>query len=266
VHCGRQTTAEAIGTQPIAPSPVDDTFWDIVPREMTERDIERVIMSFAQAAGRVKQSGFDAVQIHGAHGYLVNQFLSPHTNRREDQWGGSIENRMRFLREIYQRSRQIVGDDFPMLIKINAQDGMQDGLRLEESVIMAQMMSDMGFDGIEVSRGINEDGGCELFGNGEFGGDVEEAYNRDAARLIKQSVQAPVFLVGGLTDPSTMANIIENGDADYISMCRALIANPDFPNKITAGSREPSRCTRCHLCIDGYSSDNPLRCYEWEYE
>ena len=120
--------------------------------------------AFAQAARRVKESGFDAVQLHGAHGYLINQFLCPHTNRREDKWGGTIENRMRFVTEIYKRTRKNVGDDYPIFIKLSAYDYMKNGLKPEEGVAIATKMADIGFDGIEVSCGIGEDGGSTLRG------------------------------------------------------------------------------------------------------
>lgn len=266
VHCGRQTTPEAIGAQPIAPSAVEDTYWNVLPREMTEADIERVIGDFAEAAWRIKQSGFDALQVHGAHGYLINQFLCPHTNRRSDRWGGSIENRMRFLRQIYHRIREKVGEDYPILIKINAQDGVDGGLSLQEGITMAEMIAEMGFDGIEVSRGISEDGGTEVFGEAEPGAIPPEAYNRPVAKEIKEQVRVPVLLVGGITDPLVMEDIVLKGDADYVSMCRALIADPGFPNKIRSGSKEVSRCSRCDMCLDDFSMHNPLHCYEWEYE
>lgn len=289
-HCGRQTTREAIGTEPMGPSAVKEKSLFVKPREMTEEDIERIIEGFAQAARRVKEAGFDAVQIHAAHGYLVNQFLCPHTNRRKDRWGGSLENRMRFVREIYERCRKQVGDNFPILIKINGTDNMKDGLKIEESAVMAQMMGEMGFDGIEVSCGIMEDGYSMLRGNVPvevilsewpmyrskgplfrfimeyFGRKIIkpppmiQAYNRESARTIKSKVKVPVFLVGGITDPPSMEEIIEKGDADYISLCRALIADPAFPEKVRNGSREPSRCIHCNLC-GAYLISRPLKCY-----
>ena len=289
-HCGRQTTREAVGTEPIGPSAVKEKSLFVRPREMTEEDIERIIEAFAQAACRVKEAGFDAVQIHGAHGYLVNQFLCPHTNIRRDRWGGSLENRMRFVRTIYERCRQQVGDDFPILIKINGNDNMKDGLKIEESAVMAQMMGEMGFDGIEVSCGIMEDGYSTLRGNvpvevilGEwpmyrdknplfrfimkhFGRRIikpppmNQAYNRESARIIKNKVKVPVFLVGGITDPTRMEEIIEKRDADYISLCRALIADPSFPEKIRSGSRDLSKCIHCNLC-GAYMISRPLKCY-----
>ncbi|MDD5093504.1 MAG: NADH:flavin oxidoreductase [Dehalococcoidia bacterium] len=289
-HCGRQTTYDAIGTQPIGPSPVRDKSLFVTPREMTEEDIERIIEAFGQASRRAKESGFDAVQIHGAHGYLINQFLSPYTNRRKDQWGGSIENRMRFVSEIYHQCRKQVGEEFPILIKINGYDTMKGGLRLDESMEMARMMGKMGFDGIEVSCGIDEDNFSTLRGDLPVEAMLDdwdiyrkknpvyrtlmrllgrkivkplpfvEAYNLESAKAIKGKVDIPVFLVGGLINPGTMEAVIEREDADYISLSRALIVDVGFPEKIRMGSREPSRCIHCNLCI-GYVTKRPLRCY-----
>jgi len=289
-HCGRQTTREAIGIEPMGPSAVFEKSLFVKPREMIEEDIERIIEAFAQAARRVKEAGFDAVQIHAAHGYLINQFLCPHTNRRKDRWGGSLENRTRFVREIYERCRKQVGDNFPILIKINGTDNMKDGLKIQESAVMAQMMGEMGFDGIEVSCGIMEDGYSMLRGNvpvdailsewpmyrsksfvfrfvmKHFGRKIInpppmiQAYNRESAQAIKSKVKVPVFLVGGITDPASMEEIIIKGDADYISLCRALIADPAFPEKIRSGSRELSRCIHCNLC-GAYMISRPLKCY-----
>ena len=169
-HCGRQTTKEMTGTQTLAPSAVKDNSFLDTPREMTEQYIENAIEAFAMASKRVKDSNFDAVQLHGAHGFLINQFLCPHTNRRKDKWGGSIENRMRIVKEIYEACREQVGDDYPIFIKMNAYDNMKNGIKEEEGVIMAEMVADMGFDAIEVSCGIGEDGISSI--RGEFHADA----------------------------------------------------------------------------------------------
>jgi len=290
VHCGRQTTREAIGCQPIAPSRVREKCLFSTPKKMTEEDIERIIEAFARASWRVKESGFDAVQIHGAHGYLINQFLSPYTNRRKDRWGGSIKNRMRFVREIYNRCRRQVGYNYPIFIKINGYDNIKAGLKINESVVMAEMMDKMGFDAIEVSCGIMESGLTMARGEIPFDVYLNEwkiyknnpplfkfivkhlgkkfvkspplvhAYNQESARAIKNMVKAPVFLTGGIFDPIKMKRIITNKEADYISLSRALIAGPEFPEKIRKGNYELSRCIHCNLCI-GYSFSKPLYCY-----
>lgn len=290
-HCGRQTTKEMTGIQPIAPSAVKDKSLFVMPREMTEADIERIIEAFAQAARRVKESGFDALQLHGAHGYLISQFLCPHTNRREDKWGGSIENRMRFVTEIYERARKNVGDDYPILIKISAYDHMKNGLKPEEGIVMAEKMAEMGFDGIEVSCGIGEDGGSTLRGDIPFDVILDEwdmyknkgflfqfimrkfgnklmrpipfsqGYNRESAKIIKKKVNVPIFAVGGMIDPAFMEETIQSGESDYISLCRALVTDPNFPNKISEGSRELSRCIHCNLCLF-YLATRSVRCYQ----
>ncbi len=289
-HSGRQTTRQAAGTQPMGPSPVKDRALFTTPRPMSARDIQDIIEAFAQAARRVKAAGFDAVQLHAAHGYLLNQFLSPYTNRRTDGWGGPIENRMRIVAEIYRRTRHLVGADFPILIKINAYDTKKNGLRLEEGVIMARMMSEMGFDGIEISCGIFEDNFSTIRGDAPLDAIVDdwdiyqkknalyrfamrrfgrkiinplpfsEAYNLQAAKAVKAVVKVPVFLVGGMTVPSTIQQTIEQADADYISFSRAIIADAGFPDKIRNGCTEPSRCIHCNLCM-AYSTRRPLRCY-----
>ena len=289
-HCGRQTSADMIKTQPLAPSSVKDNAFLTKPREMTEQDIERIIEAFGETSRRVKESNFDAVQLHGAHGYLINEFLCPHTNRRKDKWGGSIENRMRFVEEIYNLCREKVGDDFPILIKISVYDNMKKGLKKEEGVIMAEMMADIGFDGIEVSCGIAEDGNSSVRGDMPIDAILEtlpmyknknalfhfvmrhfgeklikpvpftQAYNRDSAKEIKSKIKIPVFLVGGMIDPKVIEDVVEKGDADYISLSRALINNPKFPNNIKEGSRELSKCLHCNLCLFCGMSE-PLRCY-----
>jgi len=289
-HCGRQTTMEMTGSQTIAPSAVKDNMLLDKPRAMTEQEIERVIEDFGKASKRVKESNFDAVQLHGAHGYLISQFLCPYTNRRKDQWGGTIENRMRFVKRIYESCREQVGKDYPIFIKISAYDNMKKGLKQEEGILMAKMIADMGFDGIEVSCGIGEDGGSTLrvdfpfdvilekipsyknsnpifkFIVRHFGEQIvkpvpfSQAFNREAAQEIKKKVNIPIFLVGGMTDPAVMEDAIEKGDADYISLSRALINNPKFPSKIREGSREPSKCLHCNLCLFRVVME-PLRCY-----
>jgi 2,4-dienoyl-CoA reductase-like NADH-dependent reductase (Old Yellow Enzyme family) len=289
-HAGRQTTPATIGQTPIAPSAVKDTSIFVKPREMTEDDIARVIEAFAQAARRVRAGGFDAVEFHAAHGYLLSSFLSPHTNRRRDRWGGSVANRMRIIRHIYRRSRELVGGDFPLLIKINAADAMPRGLRLEESRQMAGMLASLGFDAIAVSCGIGEDGGSAVRGDlpidvvldhwdiyrqkhflfrwimRHFGQRLKPAvpfsenYNLAAARAIKREVAIPVISVGGFVQPQAMASALAAGDVDFIALSRALIADPGFPRKLAQGEAAPSRCIHCNLCLY-YLKIAPLHCY-----
>ncbi|MCP4135261.1 MAG: NADH:flavin oxidoreductase, partial [bacterium] len=157
-HGGRQCNPGLIGEQPVSPSGVRDTLSGIKPRQMSVQEIEETISAFAGAAGRIKKTGFDGVQINGAHGYLVNQFLSSYTNRRRDQWGGSLENRMRFVTRIYEEIRNEVGAHYPLIIKINCEDAIKGGITLEESIAMSKKLEALGFDAIEVSGGIKETG------------------------------------------------------------------------------------------------------------
>ena len=289
-HCGRQTTAAAIGERPMAPSTVLDTSTFTRPRVMDEDDIERVAEDFGRAARRVKDAGFDAVQLHGAHGYLISQFLCPHTNRRTDRWGGSLDDRMRFVRLVYERCRAHVGEDYPLLIKISAYDKMRRGLRVDEGVEMGVQMAQMGFDGIEVSCGIAEDGMSTLRGDVAIEAFLDEwdvhrdrnvlyrlvmryfgrlivrpppltpAFNRHAARAIRERVEVPVICVGGMNDLATMEDVLESGDADLISLCRPLIADARFPAKLQKGTHTESICVHCNLCL-AYMATGPLRCY-----
>ncbi len=289
-HCGRQTTASAIGRRPLAPSAVRDTSTMVKPQPMDEGDIEQAVEAFGEAARRVAEAGFDAVQLHGAHGYLINQFLCPHTNRRTDRWGGSVDDRMRFVRHVYRRCREAVGDDFPLLIKISAYDTMRRGLPLDEGVEMARQVGELGFDAIEVSCGVPEDGMSTMRGEVPLGPILDtwevhrrrgaayrwamrrvgplmfrshpltEAFNRDAARRIRACVDVPVSLVGGLYERATMDDVLASGDADLISLSRALIADARFPHKLETGRHTTSICEHCNLCI-AYMAGGPLRCY-----
>lgn len=287
-HSGRQTTPAVIGSRPIAPSEVVDRSNFVTPRAMTEDDIRRVIDDFAAAAGRAREGGFDAVQIHGAHGYLVSSFLCPHTNRRTDRWGGSLENRMRFVAEVVTACRSAVGDVYPLLIKLSVTDGMKHGMTLSDGVEAARMLDGLGIDGIEVSCGIGEDGMTTLrgslpvdamlddlglfrgrplmrfftrrFGKRLFSTPFTEEYNLDAARAVKEAVTAPVFTVGGISRPERMEEIVREGWADYISLSRPLIIQPQWPKKIQEGNAGPTRCIRCNHCLF-YLPIAPLRCY-----
>ena len=158
VHAGGQADPAAIGCQPLAPSAVKVDQYPEMPAEMTPRYITEVISSFGDAAGRAKAWGFDAIQLHGAHGYLINQFLSPHTNLRTDQYGGTIENRCRFMIEVYDEVRATVGKDYPVLIKLNATDFLDNGLTVDEGCFAAKKLSDAGIDAIEVSGGTGASG------------------------------------------------------------------------------------------------------------
>jgi len=259
-HAGRQA-ARGIVSDPVAPSMVADKVTGINPREMTEAEIEACISAFANAARRVKQAGFDGVQLHGAHGYLISSFNSPHTNRRTDKWGGSSENRMRFLMETYRRVRAEVGSDYPVMVKLNAADFVDGGIEIDESALIARALSEEGIDAIEVSGGMYETPRRKAAVRMGIRKPEQEAYLLPYAEKIKQAVgNTPVMAVGGMRSVSIMEDIINAGKADFISLCRPLIREPDLPNKIRDGKTKAD-CISCSGCMS--SRVDTLRCAQY---
>ena len=246
-HGGRQVAPNSV-SEPIAPSAVTDSDTGITPRAMTEAEIEECIDAFAQAARRAKEAGFDGVQLHSAHGFLISEFNSPYTNRRKDKWGGNLENRMRFLMEVYRQVRQTVGEDYPVLIKLNTADYLKEGgLTIDESVKIAKTLSDAGINAIETSGGMYES--VENQGAARKVSSInEEAYFASNAARIKEIVDVPVILVGGLLSVSVMKDVIQKDIADLVSMSRPFIRELDLPNKIKAGKTKAD-CISCNGCF-----------------
>ena len=246
-HGGRQVAPDSV-SEPIAPSAVTDSDTGITPRAMTEAEIEECIDAFAQAARRAKEAGFDGVQLHSAHGFLISEFNSPYTNRRTDKWGGNRENRMRFLMEVYHRVRQTVGEDYPVLVKLNAADYLpEDGLTIAESVEIAKALSNAGIDAIEPSGGMYESTENQSFSR-KLRSIDEEAYFSSNVAKIKKAVDVPVILVGGLLSASVMKDVIQKDIADLVSMSRPFIRELDLPNKIKAGKTKAD-CISCNGCF-----------------
>jgi 2,4-dienoyl-CoA reductase-like NADH-dependent reductase (Old Yellow Enzyme family) len=255
-HAGRQTASATIGGTPVAPSAVVNSLTKETPRALTNAEIESVIDAFAQAAARAVQAGFDAIQIHCAHGYLPSQFISPFTNRRDDAWGGSMAKRMRFPLRVYQRVRETVGDGFPVMIKLNSADYLDKGLSIEDSVRIAAAFSQAGIDAIEISGGTLESNDCMVKKN--ILEEDDEAYFLQHAKRFKTVADAPLILVGGLRSPRVMERILADGDADMVSLCRPLIREPDLVNQWKGGSRKRADCISCNGCQK--FRDEPVRC------
>jgi 2,4-dienoyl-CoA reductase-like NADH-dependent reductase (Old Yellow Enzyme family) len=276
---------EVVGETPIAPSPVANLL-GVVPVPMTARQISETIDNFVRAAERVMEAGFDGVEIHAGHGYLIHEFLSPRTNLRNDEWGGSFENRIRFLTEIYRGMRRQLGGETPILLTLNANDYLEDGIGVGNAVRIAEQMSALGIDAIEVTAGTWETHffmsrgdiprnywlyaraeGEEKERVGErltgLAREVrfQEAYLLEYAREIRKKVQCPLILVGGLRTVKVMEEILEEGAADFISLCRPLIRDPEFPNLIRRGLAEKSTCINCNLCL----TDKPVACYQMRF-
>ncbi|MEA1984106.1 MAG: NADH:flavin oxidoreductase [Euryarchaeota archaeon] len=250
VHGGRQSMVTD-GGPILAPSAVRDTSSGKTPMAMSQEDIQQTIRDFVAATRRAKEAGFDGVQLHCAHGFLLSSFISPYTNRREDQWGGSVENRTRIITEIMVGIRKTVGEAFPIMVKLNATDGFdvfsgKVGLDAPECVEIASLLEKSGVCAIEVSGGIFEAG--EVMAQPDIDSMDKEAYFKRYAKMIRDTVNIPVILVGGIRSRSVMDSMFK-GYADMISMSRPFICEPDLAIKLKNGA-ESARCVSCNRCFD----------------
>jgi 2,4-dienoyl-CoA reductase-like NADH-dependent reductase (Old Yellow Enzyme family) len=232
-------------------SPVDEPMNDKrVPSEMTDGDIEEIIDAFGQSARRVQEAGFDGVQIHGAHGYLVTEFLSPRTNHRSDKWGGSLENRSRFLIEVIRSIKKSVDSDYPVMIKLGCRDYVPDdnALTIEDGAEVARMIEGEGICHIEVSHGTLD----RTFNKGEAAVITpdREGYMLRDAKAVRGKTSIPIGLVGGMRSLPAMEEIIKSGACDHISICRPFIREPDLIAKYKRGVTETADCISCRGCFN----------------
>lgn len=248
VHCGGQSTARAAGAQPVAPSAVKAEQYPEMPRELPEAEIAELVLRFADGARRAREWGFDAVQLHAAHGYLINQFLSPLTNHRTDHYGGTPENRSRFLLEICRAVRAAAGREFPLLVKLNGSDNLDGGLDLDEAVQVARLLDEEGIDAIEVSGGTPASGGQTPVRQG-IETREQEAYNLPLGYRVKQVVSCPVMVVGGMRSFEIVEGIIRREEADYVALSRPLIREPALPHRWEGGDESRARCISCNGCF-----------------
>ena len=247
----------------IAPSFVEnDPFFTHSYRSIKKHEIWQVIHAFGDAAKRAREAGFDAVQIHAAHAYLLSEFLSPFTNRREDDWGGTLEDRLRIHREIYQDIRAKVGEDYPVLVKIGVRDGFEGGLEFSEGKIAAQRLAQWGYDALEISSGLRGKG----YETWEFRTKVNkverEAYFRAWSKEIKNQVSVPVMMVGGLRTFGLMEEVIQKGEADFVSLSRPFIREPGLVNAWKSGDYHRARCISCNKCFEALLQLEPLHCVQ----
>lgn len=249
-HAGRQ------GIHPVAPSPAFDPVMNVIPRELSREEIEQIIDAFATAARRAEKAGFDAVQLHAAHGYLLSEFISPHTNRRLDEYG---KERARILLEIKERIEE--KSRIPVLIKMNATDFIPGGLEVHEAARIAKLLDRAGFEAIEVSGGMFESAHhtgynvvCQKVSKSG------EGYFKEFARKIKEAVNIPVIAVGGIRSRAFAERMIKEGYADMISMARPLIRDPYLPLKWMRDEGQASDCKSCNVCLRSVSVKK-LGCY-----
>jgi 2,4-dienoyl-CoA reductase-like NADH-dependent reductase (Old Yellow Enzyme family) len=229
-------------------------------REMTKENILETIGAFKEAAVRAQKTGFDGVQVHAAHGWLLSQFLSPFFNKRTDEYGGTIENRARIVLEIIKSIREAVGEQFPVLVKINSDDMLDGGFNTEEMVLVSAMLEKSGVNAIELSGGTigalltgNVDGSFSPSGN-------KEVYYREAAERFKEKIEIPLILVGGIRSFEAADKIVNTGIADYISMCRPLIREPDLIKRWKSGDLRKSECISDSACFQPGMDGKGVHC------
>lgn len=290
VHGGGLAKKGITGTDLVAPSRKKYSFSDSIARELDDREIKIIIDCFVNAIIRARMSGFNGVELHAAHGYLLYEFLSPTLNRRTDRWGGTPENRFRIIREIIEQARKKV-ERFPIWAKISAYDADRRGMKLEDGIRVAEMLQKSGIDAIEVSCGSGNDGFNSIRMSAVPSDAIMKTvpdivrlplwqkrilrlllpllvknrspllnYNVEAAAAIKKHVDIPVIVVGGIRKLDDIITIIRKGDADCVSMSRPFIREPNLVNKFIAGTATESECHSCGYCLLGVR-DNPLHCY-----
>lgn len=248
-HPGRNAGLWSAGDDLMAPSPVRDPVMPQAPREMTRCDIERVVDQFAQAARRAKACGFDAIEIHGAHGYLIHQFLSGFSNKRCDEYGGSIVNRARFALEVIAAVRGAVGSDFPISFRFNVRDHIQDGISVAEACAFARLLEGAGVNLLNCSQGVPSSRGVITPPSS-----AEPACYASDAAIVKRVVGIPVAVVGRITDPDIAEGIIAAGMADFVGMGRQAICDPYFPVKVMEG--RPEDIIQCIACLRGCAGES----------
>jgi len=258
-HAGRQTTPGIIeGLQPVSSSSVPCSFLGTQPRELTINEIEELIQKFVNTAVRAKGAMFDGIELHGAHGYLIGQFMSPRTNRRVDQYGGNLERRMHFPLEIIRKIKEAVGNDYPICFRFSADEFIDSGNTLEEGKQIAKMLEEAGVHVLHVSSGIYESMPT-LLEPSRF----EQGWRVYLAEEIKKVVKIPVITVGVIREPEFAEKVIADGQADFVAIGRGLIADPEWSRKAQEGrSNEIRKCISCNIgCIGGRVFQNlRLRC------
>lgn len=278
-HCGGfSKNIELRGRGPVGPSRAFNAYGSLsgIPfiRAASERDIAEIIAAFARAAGQAKQAGFDAVELHLGHGYLLSQFLSPAINRRTDAWGGSLEHRLRLPLAVIRAVREAVGEGFPILCKTNLNDGFRGGLETDEAVEIARALEREGVDALVLSAGFVNRSAFYLMRGGRplremiavepkrsqklalalFGPILvrrypfTELFLLDQARRVREAVGMPLALLGGVSSLANVETAMREG-FELIAMARALIADPNLVREWEAGVREQTRCVRCNVCV-----------------
>jgi 2,4-dienoyl-CoA reductase-like NADH-dependent reductase (Old Yellow Enzyme family) len=257
-HAGFFANAKLTGRPPFAVSDIEGLAKS--PRtELTAAEIEEIVDAFAAAADRAKTAGFDGVQVHAAHGYLLSQFLSPAFNQRTDDFGGSVKNRARAFLNVIAAVQNAVGPDYPVLVKMNCGDFIDNGLSTEEALAVATMLVENGIDAIEVSGGVLTGGKFSPSRMGIHSQDREAYFQKEAA-AIKAATGVPLILVGGNRSFEMAERLLDEGTADYISMSRPLIREPGLINRWKSGDRTRSACLSDNQCFGPAMAGEGIYC------
>lgn len=269
-HAGRQRSFKAYDTWPVGPSAIKEPTEPYVPRELTVDEIHELVKAFGECAARAKRCGFDCVEIHGAHGYLINQFMSPFSNKRTDEYGGTLGNRMRFALEVVAEVRKAVGEDYPIIFRFNTCDYAEGGIELPEATVMAKMLEEAGVDALHCTQG--------MFVSKQTiipPGFIPVMNYVNNAATIKASVNIPIIAVGRYNDIYMSEALLRDGKADFVVMARASLADPELPNKAKAGKvDEIIHCIGCDQGCTGETAvgnrvnciANPHTCRETVYD
>ncbi|MFW9948808.1 MAG: NADH:flavin oxidoreductase [Candidatus Thorarchaeota archaeon] len=251
IHTGRQGLHPKY--HPVAPSAVFFPITKLTPRALDTNEIDDYIKMFVQASVRAYECGYDMVQYHASHGYLLSNFLSPYTNKRDDKYGGSIGNNVRFIINIYNQTRDQLGKEFPLIIKSQVNDFIPGGLDYENGIRIIEKLIEVGFNGIEPSGGIGE---TPLFTKEAYPSRFirkpeDENYFLSFAKKVKPIMKnCALILVGGIKNPLVAEEILKNKWADFISLSRPLIREPNLPNRWKEGDLNPAKCISCNSCLE----------------
>ena len=273
-HCGFFANKHAAGTTPIGPSRKFCLFRYSICRPMTEADMERIRENFAKAAEMAIRAGFDAIEIHAGHGYLLSQFLSPWTNHRKDKYGGTLENRLRFPQSVIRRVREAAGHDYPIIVKMNCEDGFRGGLTIREAAEAAKAFEAAGASALVPSCGFtartsfymmrgqlpireyvkSEKNPVTKTGMALFGRFIikeaafKELFLLEQAKLIKEAVKIPVIYIGGVLSAANMETVMNEG-FEFLQIGRATVRDPDIVRKMEAGEIAGADCDHCNRCV-----------------
>jgi len=258
-HAGRETFPQVIGEQPVAPSPIPSRAMGQVPRELSVGEIDEIVAGYAKAAWRARQAGFDAVEVHGAHGYLINQFLSPYSNQREDAYGEDAQGRFRFAREVVREIKRVAGADFPLIFRLSSSEEVKGGYELDYILPLLPLLEKDGVDAFHVSCGVPDSPGNPVCPGLHHPAGI----NVERAAAMKKAIRVPVIVVGKIHDPRLAEEVLREGKADMVAFGRQHLADPMFLEKARAGRYEDIRfCLSCNQgCIERLAFElKPITC------